>query len=207
MLQTRSPHSHRVPNEDESWPCQQCEHIAPTRHALHIHSGLHHPDALYWRGHYLRSIAASCAADCGGMRSARCGSSFTQQPHAEVEMKPAPAEQTAPPTAAEAMPQNTPLVLRPVFQTAWKSLGGTCRLTSRCQMSIADIKHIKKHLRRLRTQVVDDLHELVITRWLPFTSHLVSNSLHQRCGYKIWVPGRHVTMPCLVPIMLGCSSL
>ncbi|OLQ10657.1 LINE-1 retrotransposable element ORF2 protein [Symbiodinium microadriaticum] len=187
LLQARAPlEAPCRPPDAGGWQCPHCAHIAPTSHALRIHCGLYHPEGPK------TTVGQATAFDptqhavgglphcrlCGrqfkkwqnlrrhieeGTCAALGGSSFVQQPRAEVEQRPAPPEQETPPDAPAAEPQNTPLVLRPFFLKTWSrwdtllahpalrhELTRHCVI---CQMFIMDTKHIKQHIRRMHPDI------------------------------------------------------
>ena len=226
LLQARAPlEAPCRPPDAGGWQCPHCAHIAPTSHALRIHCGLYHPEGPK------TTVGQATAFDptqhavgglphcrlCGrqfkkwqnlrrhieeGTCAALGGSSFVQQPRAEVEQRPAPPEQETPPDAPAAEPQNTPLVLRPFFLKTWSrwdtllahpalrhELTRHCVI---CQMFIMDTKHIKQHIRRMHPDIFSTHKDTVLQRCKPFKTQLVTNSNCPWCSYKVWSPGRHV---------------
>ena len=215
----------RQQDTSASWPCPRCNHVASTSHALRIHCGLHHPErpktavgqaTTFDPTQHAVGGLPHCRL-CGrrfkkwqnlrrhieeGTCAALGGSSFIQQPHAEVEQRPAPPEQEKPQHTPAEAPQNTPLVLRPFFLKAWSRWDSLLahpalrhELTRHCvicQMFIMDIKHIKQHIRRVHPEILSEHRDKVQQRCKPFKKQLVSNSNCPWCSYKVWSPGRHV---------------
>ena len=241
LLQARaSRESLSAPHaSSESWPCPHCDHVASTQHALRIHCGLHHPvepkpvagraTAFDPAQHSVGGLphCRLCGRQFrkwqnlrhhieGGTCSNLGGASFVLHPRAEVVMPTPPTEQETPPDAATALPQNTPLVMRPFFLKAWQQWDSLLahpalrhelmRHCVLCQMFIADTKHIKQHLRRMHPEIVTNLWDTVIQRCKPFKSQLVTNSSCPWCLCKVWSPGRHVEQcPVLFQLCLAAA--
>ena len=241
LLQQQAPKAvpRQQPDQAEQWPCPHCDHIAHTSHALRIHCGLHHPEGpkttvgqatMFDPVQHAVGGLPHCRL-CGrkfrkwqnlrrhieeGTCTALGGTSFIQQPRAEVEHAPTPAEQLKPPDASTSDLQNTPLVQRPFFLRDWKQwdsmlahpalrqeLTKHCAL---CQMYIMDIKHIKQHIRRAHSELFEGLRDIVKQRCRPFKTQLVTNSNCPWCLYKVWSPGRHVDQcPVLFQLCLAAA--